>query len=690
MAGIAGCIRVVVTPLQTIPMSSAVFPHAKLDWTISKLEEQTQAQPENDDVRLELSQCLLSRGWMHGGGETDCNEALSLARRVLQEDPTSVSALIVAGAALVGMERPDAAAKYLNQASSAEADRPDLRLAIGALEELRNNLGQAVRNYEAACRMASEAWETHLLLGRALLALAEVRSQRRLLERASYHLVRSMGLDPSPDQHPRILRDMGVCCMRTGRSKEAQRFFIRLRENPDHAPVAKYHLGLVAYETGKYNNAIQHFRQYLRDRPDDTNVLARMAMAWFQMGEFSRAREACHKALLIDPEHLQARYALGCTLLEEGDPMEATKVFRETLADHPEHMPTYVEMVRTRRHTQDPGWLVKALEVEVGTFDRLPPGGKVDARAVTRERIGTVLEEIRDVGPSMLPHVLASIDRTQDEGLRFQLWESACTMVLGAVADAASSRLRDPDKHYGPGLGLEALSAATVLPEPVLTAGLKLEEADIKKAAVDRHGPADDVSAHRENITVERRRARAYQALLLLAIGVRRSTSGKGLLARWAEQADQDLSTAAWAALAMYGEPVATAKLASQASAKGGTTQVDRLLRYVVPPTTDTAPRMVENDEATRCSTCGRASAEVSYLMAGSQAVICDRCVIQVGQHRRTLEAPEHSVCALCSRTAFEARGVYSYNGVEICSECLDMSLGQLEREEVDRFLAAW
>ena len=78
----------------------------------------------------------------------------------------------------------------------------------------------------------------------------------------------------------------------------------------------------------------------------------------------------------------------------------------------------------------------------MGTFDRLPPGGKIDARAVTRERIGTVLDEIRDVGPSMLPNVLASIDRTQDEGLRFQLWESACTMVLGAVADAASSRLR--------------------------------------------------------------------------------------------------------------------------------------------------------------------------------------------------------------------------------------------------------
>lgn len=671
-------------------MASSVLPHAKLDWTISKLEERTAAQPEDLDARLELGRALLTRGWMHGGGEPDCTAALGLVRRVLQDDPTSVTALVVAGAALVGMERVEAAQKYLSQAYAVEPDRADLCLALGALESLRGDLGAAVRNYESGCRLAAEAWETHLLLGRALMALARQRSGRRLIERASYHLVRAMRLDPTPDQHPQILRDMGICCMQTGRSKEAQRFFIRLRENPDHAAIAKFHLGQVAYDSGKYNNAIQHFRAYLRERPDDTNVLARMAMAWFQMGDFSKAREACNKALLVDPEHLEARYALGCTLLEEGDPAEATKVFRETLKDHPEHMPTYVEMVRTRRHTQDSTWLTKALSAEVGTFDRLPPGGKVDAREVTRRRIGTVLEELRDVGPSMLNPVLQSIDRTQDEGLRFQLWEAGCTMVLNAVADAAASRLREPSRYYGPGLGLEALSAAAVLPDPVLTAGLKLEESDLKKAAVDRHGPAGDVSGHRDNVTTERKRARAYQALLLLAIGVRRSTAGKALLARWAVDADSDLATAAWAGLAMYGEPIATAKLASLANEKGASAQVDRLLSYVVPPTSVPAPRKIEKSDATRCSTCGRDSTEVGYLMSGSQAVVCDQCVIQVGQHRRTLDAPEHACCTLCSRSAFEARGVYSYNGVEICSECLDLSLGQLEREEVDRFLSAW
>ena len=112
---------------------------------------------------------------MHGGGEADCSAALSLARRVLQEDPTSVTALVVAGMALVCMERVDAAEKYLAQAHGAESERADLRMALGALETLRGDHGTAVRHLETACRLASESWETHLFLGRALMALARAR-----------------------------------------------------------------------------------------------------------------------------------------------------------------------------------------------------------------------------------------------------------------------------------------------------------------------------------------------------------------------------------------------------------------------------------------------------------------------------------------------------------------------------------
>ena len=95
--------------------------------------------------------------------------------------------------------------------------------------------------------------------------------------------------------------DLGIAALLTGRIREAERFFNRLREDPKYEATARLHLGQVAYKLGKHNNAINHFRQYLNYKPDDATVIARMALAWFQLEDYQRAREACHQAMLVEP-----------------------------------------------------------------------------------------------------------------------------------------------------------------------------------------------------------------------------------------------------------------------------------------------------------------------------------------------------------------------------------------------------
>ena len=668
-----------------------LFPHQKLEWTINHIDETLGQTPGDPALRTELARALLSSGLFHRGGERACSRALSTARKVLNEDPASVEALVIAGMALVGLERPDAAARYLDQAAHIDAERADLRLARGALEQRNGNLGAAVRNLESACRLSPDAWEPHMLLGRALMVLSRRHNQNhRLVERCQYHLVRALKLKPPPDQLPPMLKDLGVSCMLTGRHREAEKFFIRLREHSEHKTIARYFLGQVAYQLGKYNNAIQHYRQFLRDQPEDPNVLARMAMAWFQLGDYARAREACHQALLIDPDNLSARHALGCALLEEGEPNEALRIFRETLRENPDHMDSYLELVRTRRLGGDINWLVQALNVEVRQHDRMPPGGNRNARDLTRKRVSVVLSELQSVGPSTVSAILSAINHTQDECLRFQLWETASAMAESAVADEAAARLREPGRYFSPRLGAESLSAAHALPEPVLTAGLLIEEPDLKRAAVDRHGPAHDVQEHRRNLVVERNNARAYQALLLLAIGSRRSPAGKNLLRTWASTADDDMASAAWAALSVYGEPAAAASLRKRAEVRHAGGVVEHLLQQVAPQERSNEPRRISDGEQTRCTTCGRGPGEVTHMMAGGGVVICDRCVVRLWQNRRSLSAPDDATCDLCGRSHFEADGLHAYNKVNICSHCVHLSLGLLEREEVDRFLSTW
>jgi tetratricopeptide (TPR) repeat protein len=670
--------------------TQSLFPHQKLDWTISRLEERVERAPDDPALLLELARAILSRGLYHGGGERDCSQALAMTRKALSDDPSNVEGLVTAGLCLIGMDRGMGAHRYLDQAMGIDAERADLRLALGKLEQLNHEHGNAVKQLEMACRISPELWEAHLELGRALMLLARQQGHpRRLVERAQYHLVQALKRDPGTEQSTLLLKDLGVSCMLTARYREAEKFFTRLRDHERYKHTATYHLGLVAYELGKYKNAIQHFRQFLRDKPDDAAVLARMAMAWFQLGEHSRAREACHQALMADPDNVEARYALGCTLLEEGSPAEAMKVFREALRDAPDHMPSYVEMVRARRQGGDPRWLISALHAEVANYDKLAPGGG-QARQTTRKRVRTVLDELRSIGPSQTGAILGAIDHTQSEALRFELWEAACGLATSAVADGASQRLREPGRFYGPGLGGVAVAAATAVPEQYLVDGLKLEEADLKRAAVERHPAAHDVQQHRRNLSNERDRARSYQALLLLSIALRRSGAGRTLLKKWASTADAEMAVAASVGLALYGDAEASHALLERAKARQATPLVDRLLQAVSPAPSRREPRKVDALEQTACRTCGRKHEDVTHMIAGGDAVICDRCVVHITQHRASLTAPDEATCALCGRSHFESAGLFRYNGVDICNQCVQLSLGLLEREEIDQFLEAW
>ncbi len=667
-----------------------MFPHKKLDWHTTRLKRQVEAQPDDVDLLHELARAHLSQGLYHGGGEASCSQALGLAKRVLAEDPGRADALVTAGSALLGMRRADGARRYLEEAQRLEPDRPDLHLALGALARGEGDREGSVRALERACRLAPEAWEPHLYLGRALAELARARKDRRLTERSQFHLVQALKLEPSPDLAAPLLRDLGSSCLATGRYREAEKFFVRLREHERFATTARFHLGLVAYHLGKYKNAIQHWRQYLKDQPDDARVHARMAMAYLQLGEHGRAKEACERALLARPGDLQARYTLACTHLEEGNTKDAVRAFKETLADHPGHLPTYIELARLRRNARDHHWLGQALCTEAAHFDRLvPSGGSQSPRALTRQRVAVLLDELRSLGPSSLASMIRATRLVQEEGVRFQVWEAACELAEQAVADDVSARLREPGRHFGADLGRHAIAGARALPEAVLSGGLRLDEEDLKRAAVDRHDQTSQVETLRGHLATERDAARAYQALVLIAVAARRSRAGRRLLERWNDTADPELAVAAEAGLAMYGDADAVEKLRRRAEARGAGLRVDALLRHVVPAPTHEPPRPVSDHEAVHCASCGRTSDDARHLMVGTRSVICDVCIGELGRRRKELVAADEADCHFCGRNQLEAR-VFGLHGVQICAHCLKLSLGVLEREEVDRFLAAW
>ncbi len=672
-----------------------MYPHQKLEWTQARLEERLVAAPDDAEARAELARVCLSRALYHGGGEALAAQALQHARKLAHDDPDNPEGHILAGAALVAGDRPEAATKHLDEAMRLAPERGDLHLALGALYRSQRDLHLAIKHLENACRASPESWECHLLLGRALSERARQIGGSRLVERAQYHMVQALSLDPSPDLLPALMRDLGLLCLNTGRFADAEKMFIRLRQNPRFAAQARKYLGQVAFALGKYKGAIQHDRQYIEGlvaggQGEDPGTLAQIGLSYLHLGELDRAREYCNRALVLDPDLLVARHALGCVMVEEGQIGDAIKLFRDTLQDHPEHLPSYVELARTRRRAGDVNWLQKALSVEASEYDKLPlTGGTTAPRTVARKRIDVLLDELRAVGPSSVSAVLGALELTEDEGLRFALWESACGLAAGHVADELATRLREPGRYFSVSLARNALSAAAWIPEPALTAGLNVTLDDVQRASIDRHGNAHDLVAHRRAVESEREVARAWQAVLLLAIATRRSRSARQLLASWGQGVDPELAVAVHAAQAMCGEPDAIKALHRRGQEKGAGVLVDRLIARITPPPQRGEPTAVAGGD-TRCSACGRIGAEVTHLMTGTRAVICDLCIGEILQNRHSLVAPDDSACHLCARTHFEARSLWRIHGVDACAHCVDLSVGLREREAVDRFLTTW
>jgi tetratricopeptide (TPR) repeat protein len=664
----------------------SLFPHHNIDWTIARIESKLQNLGGSDPgLRLELSRVLLSSGLFHKGGEGACAKALGQAKKVLQESGESVEALTLAGMSLLGMDRPESAERYLRKAESLDPNRADLQLALGSLSRALGREDEMLSFLERACQLSTDAWEPHLYLGTSLLRIGRRYGSMRFIERAQYHLVQAQNMDPMAERNPELLHDMGLACLLTGRLREAEKFFNRLRDEPKKEAVARFHLGLVAYRLGKHNNSINHFRQYLQHKPDDPGVLARMAQAWFQVGDYSRAREACRKALLVEPYHLMARRVLGRTLLKEGDDVEALRVFRETLREYPEHMPIYAEIIRTHRENGNEHWLEQALQVEVSNYDLQPMGGKIDARRLTWDRIRIILDEFRALRSTHALTILNAIDHTQDENLRFMLWEAACGMVESHVANETSSSLRSPGSSYSIRLGEAAASLGQVIPEHILTAGLDITEQDLQRAATDRYDPAHDVSQHRQNLDKERNNARGYQSLLLLSIASKESESGRALLQEWASNADDEMSKVARLGLAILGDAEAVRDLQRSARSREELDVFASFKRSIEPDPLLLPRRRLLQDGTSKCRSCGRSHEQVSHMLAGGGNVICDICISETWINRSKLPSPDEAICSICGRTHFESQGIYRTGEVDICSQCTQFSLGTREREAVER-----
>jgi tetratricopeptide (TPR) repeat protein len=681
----------------------SMFPHDKLDWNLSRLEKKLADGQTDTETRLAYARANLSKGRFHAGGEQCFTEALTQGRRVLHHEPGHPEGLVLSALALVLLDRGEPASRYLESALESAGEDPVLHVALGELALQSGNTDDAVHAFQEVCRLAPDAWESHLLLGHLLAELAEDPSaSKRRIERAQYHLVRALQLDPSKEETPALQRALALLCLRTDRTADGHRLFTRLLDHPDYRAEARYHLGRVAARLGKHKKAILSFHQHLSETTDErAAVWSRIGASYLHLGEPERAREACNRALALDDDDLEARWVLGAAMLEEGQPEEAIRVFREILELAPDHQDAFAELVRLRTAEQDVRWLRQALRSETAVYDRLPVRGwrvdprtgrevAVDPRSCTRSRIDVLIRGLGTVDSTVTNTVLGCLDLTTDEGLRFRLWEGVLELLARRKAAEMGDELRNAGQFYSAAAGRDVLTLSHLLTEEELTAGLNVGEEDLRKAAVQRHGPAPDVLVHRANVAQERREARAWQALLLLAIANRRSPTARNLLVRWASDADAELGLAARAGLAMSGDQDAAATIDGLAAELQITHLAKQALAPLGVPDGPDPARLVKDQDKQVCATCARRGSQAGHMIVGHGTAVCNVCMATIWERRNDLMSRDPDLaCALTGATLLDVDALYFYQGVPVSSTCVDLSIGHDERETIASYLAS-
>ena len=106
--------------------------------------------------------------------------------------------------------------------------------------------------------------------------------------------------------------------------------------NP-HSWLAQNNLGEVLLQKGSVNEAISHYQQALKIKPDYGDAHYNLGNALMRKGSVGEAISHYQQALQINPADADAHYNLGIALLQNGDIDEAMVHYRQALQINPRH-----------------------------------------------------------------------------------------------------------------------------------------------------------------------------------------------------------------------------------------------------------------------------------------------------------------------------------------------------------------
>ncbi|OXB65374.1 hypothetical protein ASZ78_017104 [Callipepla squamata] len=165
----------------------------------------------------------------------------------------------------------------------------------------------------------------------ALFELSRILSPLGRISEALSDLTRAIQLQPSA----RLYRHRGTLYFISEDYATAHEDFQHSLELNKNQPIAMLYKGLTFFHRGLLKEAIESFKEALKQKADFIDAYKSLGQAYRELGNFDAATESFQKALLLNQNHVQTLQLKGMMLYHHGSLDEALKNFKRCLQLEP-------------------------------------------------------------------------------------------------------------------------------------------------------------------------------------------------------------------------------------------------------------------------------------------------------------------------------------------------------------------
>jgi tetratricopeptide (TPR) repeat protein len=158
---------------------------------------------------------------------------------------------------------------------------------------------------------------------------------------------------------------------------------------------------------GRSQDAIPHFQQLLRSRPDYAEGHNNLAIALVRAGETSQAIEHFQQAARMEPKNADFHYNLGAALVKMGRLQEAVAEFEETSRRDPANVQTYSDLSNAYAQLQRPAEAIAAAQkgLELARSSGQQQAASQFEGWLNSYRASQQPQSFKDASPQAAPHL---------------------------------------------------------------------------------------------------------------------------------------------------------------------------------------------------------------------------------------------------------------------------------------------